>query len=261
MDAGGFQSQHGRIKECLRTPEPFVSDGNNLAVRHLVRLFKFRGCGSLLLCLLKIKSHEAQLLLDVPRNLLLGCGGETVSTLRKKLAHVLRQVATGKIQALDCVGKGVALVDRDRVRDAISSIEHDTSGSAGGIERHHSLHGHIESRDVESFKKDLAHLLTVHLGVERSLSDEDRVLLRDNAELIEESMVPDLLHIVPVVHHPMLDRILEHQHPSLGLRLITDIAVPLSCAYHDPLLLRPPHHARKHDPRGFVVCKPCLHPS
>jgi len=44
---------------------------------------------------------------------------------------------------------------------------------------------------------DLGHLLTVGLGVEGSLGEEDGVLLGSNAKLVVEGVVPDLLHVVP----------------------------------------------------------------
>ena len=50
----------------------------------------------------------------------------------------------------------------------------------------------------ECLEHDLSHLLTVGLGVEGSLSDEDRVLLRVHAELVVEGVMPDHLHIIPV---------------------------------------------------------------
>jgi hypothetical protein len=51
------------------------------------------------------------------------------------------------------------------------------------------------------------------------------VLLRGNTELVVEGVVPDLLHIVPVGDDTVLDGVLERQDTTVGLSLITDVAV------------------------------------
>ena len=64
---------------------------------------------------------------------------------------------------------------------------------------------------VEGLKDDLNELLPVALGVEGSLRVESGVLLGGNAQLIGESMMPDLLHIVPVGDDTMLDGVLQRE--------------------------------------------------
>ena len=44
------------------------------------------------------------------------------------------------------------------LRDAITRIQHDTSGSARCIKRQHTLKGYIHCRDVEDFKHNLEQL-------------------------------------------------------------------------------------------------------
>merc|ERR1719264_2507524 len=72
------------------------------------------------------------------------------------------------------------------------------SGTARGVQGEHGLDGNVHSRGVEGFEHDLGHLLPVGLGVEGSLSEEDGLLLRGHTQLVEEGVVPDLLHVVPV---------------------------------------------------------------
>ena len=55
----------------------------------------------------------------------------------------------------------------------------------------HYLHGHVKGRDVEGLEKDLTHFLAIHLGVQRGLRHQHRMLVRHNTELIEESVVPN----------------------------------------------------------------------
>jgi len=52
------------------------------------------------------------------------------------------------------------------------------------------------------------------------------MLLRGDAQLVVEGVVPDLLHVVPVGHDPVLDRVLEGEHAALGLRLVPHIGLP-----------------------------------
>merc|ERR1712216_1102359 len=48
---------------------------------------------------------------------------------------------------------------------------------------------------------------------------------------LERTEVPDLLHVVPVGHHAVLDGVLERQNAALGLRLVAHERVLLH-AYH-----------------------------
>merc|ERR1739845_307466 len=108
------------------------------------------------------------------------------------------------------------------MRDTISRVHDNTSGTARGIEGEDSLNGHVHGGHVEGLKHDLGHLFTVSLGVEGSLSKEDRLLLRGNTELIVEGVVPDLLHIIPVGDDTVFNGVLQGEDTSLGLSLITD---------------------------------------
>ena len=55
----------------------------------------------------------------------------------------------------------------------------------------------------------LGHLLSVGLGIEGSLSEEDGVLLGGDTQLVVEGVVPDLLHVVPVGDDTVLDGVLQ----------------------------------------------------
>merc|ERR1712218_138254 len=124
------------------------------------------------------------------------------------------------------------------MRDTISRVHDNTSGTARGIEGEDSLDGHVHGGHVEGFKHDLGHLLTVSLGVEGSLSKKDRLLLRGNTEFIVEGVVPDLLHVIPVGDDSMLYGVLEGKDTSLGLGLISYIGILLSHTNHHTLVAR-----------------------
>merc|ERR1712106_212589 len=99
-----------------------------------------------------------------------------------------------------------------------------------------SLDGNIHGGHVEGLKHDLGHLLTVSLGVEGSLSQEDGLFLRGNTELFVEGVVPALLHIVQVGDDSVLNGVLEGKDTSLGLCLISNIGILLSHTNHPSLV-------------------------
>ena len=90
------------------------------------------------------------------------------------------------------MGKGITLIDGHGVRYTITRVEHDTSGTTRGVQGEHSLDGHIHGWGVEGLEHDLGHLLTIGLGVEGSLSQQHRVLLRGHTQLVVEGVMPDL---------------------------------------------------------------------
>merc|ERR1711992_466763 len=119
------------------------------------------------------------------------------------------------------MGESITFIDGDSVGNTITRVHDHTSGTTRGIEGEDSLDGNIHSRHVEGLKHDLSHLFTVSLGVEGSLSEEDRLFLRGNTEFIVESVMPDLLHIIPVGDDTVFNGVLQGEDTSLGLSFIT----------------------------------------
>merc|ERR1739838_779346 len=194
----------------------------------------------------------AKLLLDVTDNLTLSGGGERVATLSEDLHEVVGQLTSSEIKTDNGMGKGIPFIDWDSVGDTISGIHDDTSGTAGGIQGEDSLDSNIHGGHVECLKHDLGHLLTVSLGVEGSLSQEDGLFLRGNTELIVEGVVPDLLHIIPVGDDSVLNGVLEGKDTSLGLCLISNIGILLSHTDH-PTLVAGTSNNGGEDSAGSVI--------
>merc|ERR1719464_1673458 len=96
------------------------------------------------------------------------------------------------------MGQGVSCIDRDSVGNTITRVHDNTGGPTRGIQGKYSLDGDIHGGSVESFEHDLSHLLPVGFGIEGSLSQEDRVFLWCDTELIVECVMPDFLHVIPV---------------------------------------------------------------
>ena len=90
------------------------------------------------------------------------------------------------------MGKGISLVDGHGVGDTVTGVEHDTGGTSGGVQREHGLDGYVHGWGVEGLEHDLGHLLSVGLGVEWGLSQQNGMLLGGNTQLVVESVMPDL---------------------------------------------------------------------
>merc|ERR1712102_62971 len=198
MDTAGFHSEEGRLEEGFGGTEPLVANGDDLTVGKLIGLLERGGGSSGGHLLLKVKGNIAELFLDVTDNLTLSGGGERVTTLSEDLHEVVGELTASQVQTKDGVGESITLIDGDIVGDTIAGVHDHTSGTTGGIEGEDGLDGNIHGGHVEGLEHDLSHLLTVSLGVEGSLSEEDRLFLGGNTEFIVEGVMPDLLHIIPV---------------------------------------------------------------
>jgi len=236
VDTGGFHTNEGWLEEGLRASESLVTNGDDLTVRKFVGLLQGRGGSSGSHFLLEVEGDVAELLLDVSDDFSLGGGDEGVTSLSEDLHEVVSKISAGKIESHDSVGKGVTFVDGDVVGNTVTSVEDDTGGSAGGVEGEDGLDADVHGGDIECLEHDLGHLFSVSLGVEGSLSEESRVLFWGDSELVVESVVPDLLHIVPVGDDTVLDGVLEGEDTSLGLGLVSDVGVLGAHTDHDTLM-------------------------
>lgn len=236
VDATALKTKDRGLEESLRSTEALIADGDDLTVRKLVGLLQAGALSSGLDLLLKVKSDVAQLLLDVTDDFTLGGGGESVATLSQDLHEVVGKIATSHVDTGDGVGKGETLVDGDNVSDTITGVEDNTSGTTGGVQGKHSLDGDVEGGGVEGLENDLRHLLTVGLGVDGGLGEQDGVLLGGHTQLVVEGVVPDLLHVVPVGDNTVLNGVTERQDTTLGLSLVTDVGVLLAHADHDTVV-------------------------
>merc|ERR1719186_266310 len=236
MDSTGFHSKEGRLEESLRAAETLIANGDDLAVGKFIRLLKGGGGSSSGHFLFKVKGNIAELLLDVTDDLTLSSGGERVATLSEDLHQVVSEFTSSKVKTDNGMGKGITFINRDTMGNTISGVHDDTSGTSRSIEGEDSLDGNIHGGHVEGLKHDLGHLLTVSLGVEWSLSEEDGLFLRGNTELIVEGVVPDLLHIIPVGDDSVLNGVLEGKDTSLGLSIISNIGILLSHTDHHTLV-------------------------
>merc|ERR1719167_1690754 len=175
--------------------------------------------------------------------------------LGEDLHEIVGELTSSKVKTDDGVGEGITFIDGDTVGDTISRVHDDTSGTPGSIEGEDSLDGNIHSGHVEGLEHDLGHLLTVSLGVEGSLSEEDGLFLRGNTEFVVEGVVPDLLHIIPVGDDSVLNRVLKGEDTSLGLGFISNIGVLLSHTDHDSLVSWSSNNGREDSSWSIISSK------
>lgn len=180
VDTTALKTQDGRLEQSLGGTESLVTNSNDLTVRKLVRLLQAGALGGSLDLLLEVEGDVAKLLLDVTDDFSFGGGGEGITPLGQDLHEVVGQVTTSHIHTSNGVGKGETFVDGDNVGDTIARVEHDTGGTTRGVQRQDGLDRDVEGGGVEGLEDDLGHLFTVGLGVDRSLSEQDGVLLRSH---------------------------------------------------------------------------------
>ena len=237
VDTAGLKTKDGGLEEGLRGTETLVADGDDLTVRKLVGLLEAGRLSSGLDLLLEVEGDVAELLLDVANDFTLGSGGEGVATLSQDLHEVVSEITTSHVNTSNGVRKSETLVNRDNVGDTITGVENDTGGTTGGVKGEDSLDRDVEGGGVEGLEDDLGHLLTVGLGVDGRLGQENGVLLGSNTKLVVEGVMPDLLHVVPVGDNTVLNGVAESQDTTLGLSLITNVGVFLTHANHDAATL------------------------
>merc|ERR1712056_131915 len=252
MDAAGLHAKEGRLEEGLRGTEPLITNGNDLAIGKFIRLLKGGGGSSGGHLLLEVKGNIAELFLDVTDNLALSGGGERVTTLSEDLHEVVGELTASQVQTEDGVGESITLIDGNIVGDTIAGVHDHTGGTTGGIEGEDGLDGNIHGGHVEGLKHDLSHLLTVSLGVEGSLSEEDGLFLRGNTEFIVEGVTPDLLHVIPVGDDTMFNGVFQGKDTSLGLSFISNIGILLTHTNHDTLVAGASNNGREDSPGGIV---------
>merc|ERR1719486_255761 len=255
MDTAGFHSEEGRLEEGLRCTEPLVANGDDLAVGRLIGLLKGGGGSSGGHFLLEVKGDIAELLLDVTDNFTLSGGGERVTALSKDLHEVVGELTASQVQTEDGMGKSITFIDGDIVGDTIAGVHDHTGGTTGGIEGKDGLDGNIHGGHVEGLEHDLSHLLTVSLGVEGSLSEEDGLFLGGDTEFIVEGVMPDLLHIIPVGDDTVFNWVFQGKDTPLGLSFISNIGILLTHTDHDTLVTGASNNGREDSPGGIVTSK------
>merc|ERR1711973_341092 len=258
MDTAGFHSEEGRLEEGLGGTEPLVTDGDDLTVEKLIGLLEGGGGSSSGHLLFKVKGNIAKLFLDVTDNPTLSGGGERVTTLSEDLHEVVGELTASQVQTEDGVGESITFIDGDVVGDTITRVHDHTGGTTRSVKGEDGLDSNIHGGHVEGLEHDLSHLLTVSLGVEGSLSEEDGLFLRGNTEFIVEGVMPDLFHIIPVGDDTVFNGVFQGKDTPLGLSFISNIGILLTHTNHDTLVTGASNNGGEDSPGGVVSSESSL---
>merc|ERR1712079_26497 len=232
--------------------ESLIANGDNLTVGKLIGLLQGGGGSSSSHFLLKVKGNIAKLFLDVTDNLTLSSGGERVTTLSEDLHEVVGELTASQVQTEDGVGESITFIDGDIVGDTVTRVHDHTGGTTRSVEGKDSLDSNIHGGHVEGLEHDLSHLLTVSLGVEGSLSEEDGLFLWGNTEFIVEGVMPDLLHIIPVGNDTVFNGVFQGKDTSLGLSFISNIGILLTHTNHDTLVAGTSNNGGENSSGGVI---------
>merc|ERR1711988_186968 len=252
VDTARFHSEEGRLEEGFGGTEPLVANGDDLTVGKLIGLLEGGGSGSGGHLLLEVKGNIAELFLDVTDNPALSGGGERVTTLSEDLHEVVGELTASQVQTKDGVGESITLIDGDIVGDTITRVHDHTGGTTRSVKGEDGLDSNIHGGHVEGLEHDLSHLLTVSLGVEGSLSEEDGLFLGGNTEFIVEGVMPDLLHIIPVGDDTVFNGVFQGKDTPLGLSFISNIGILLTHTDHDTLVTGASNNGREDSPGGVI---------
>ena len=128
--------------------------------------------------------------------------------LGEDLHQVLREIAASQVEVENGMREGIAFVDRHRVGDAVAKSR---TMPVARPEAYSERTAWMATYII------LSHLFTVGLWVQRRLSEQNGVFLWGFSQFVVESMVPVLLHVVPVGDNAVLNRVLEREDAALGL--------------------------------------------
>mmetsp|Transcript_100753 Transcript_100753/g.260315 ORF Transcript_100753/g.260315 Transcript_100753/m.260315 type:complete len:371 (-) Transcript_100753:139-1251(-) len=240
MYARQLTTAEHRVEEHLGHPESLRGEGHLVPIWHLINLLVVRGLRPHFLHELFhfALAHVAHGLLHVAHDLPLRRGGHHVTALGQDLDHVLGEIPPSQVQPLDGVGQRKPLIHRNHVRDTVAAVHNASRGAAVRVQRHDCLDDHEASWTAELLEQHLHHPLAVLLGVHRSLADDHGVLLGVHAQGVVKGVMPHLLHISPVFHDAMLNRVGQRKDTFLGDGFLAHVVVPLLAAWHHHVMLR-----------------------
>merc|ERR1719471_1418654 len=139
--------------------ETLFTHGDNISIWELIGLLQvfIRLCH---LCF-KVDGDIGEPLFDITHDLLLGIRHKGVAAFCEELDHVLCHVPASQVQAEYSMWQCETLIDRHRVCDTITRVQHEARCPPGGIQGEHRLDLDVHLRHVEGLKHDLRHSLTI----------------------------------------------------------------------------------------------------
>lgn len=165
------------LEEDLCSSESLTTDQDLPAIRQLVVLLTCVTFLGILLSRLIIIDDKARFFLYIFDDLNFRICCETIASVVKDFLKVRCDVPTGKVNPLDRMRDSITFIYWHSVRNTVTRVEDDTSGSTIRVKCQNRLNADIEARYIENFEHYLGHLLPVFFWVERGLGHEDWMLL------------------------------------------------------------------------------------
>jgi len=229
------------VEEDLRGQETLVTDVDRVGllgdrISGVVHTEPLGGVSIVLGELLgDIGADIAVQLLDALGHLERFGGRDLLVTLTEELLDEGSDITTGERDVLDARADDITLSDGDNVGHTITTVDNSTGEGTildlllgpGGGKSKHGLHGDVEAGDVEGLEEDLCEVLTVLGGVQRRLGEEEVVILRLSAEVLEDDLLPHHLHVSPVIDLTMTDGIADLVALCCGHSFLTDVEVKI----------------------------------
>lgn len=75
-------------------------------------------------------------------------------------------------------------------------------------ERESHLYGDVETGNIKTLKHDFSSVLSVLRSIEWRLGQEEIVILRFSPQVLEDTLLPEPLHQIPVLYHSVTDGVL-----------------------------------------------------
>ena len=116
---------------------------------------------------------------------------------------------------MNSVGYQNIFKDGSSVGDSVTRVTNETSRPTGGVEGQYGVVGNIDILNLESLEHYGNHLLTVGLGVFWSFCKKNTFcFFRCKSDFVVESMMPDLLNVLPGLDDTCSDGLLQVENAS-----------------------------------------------
>jgi hypothetical protein len=142
------------------------------------------------------------------------------------------------------------------VRDFVTRVKNNASGTASRQKRQYGLDSHEEGRHFKGLEENLDHFFTVYFRIHSSLSQKARLLIWRHLQFVIYSMPPYLLHSIPVCDHTMLDWESQGKNSTTSFGLISEIDIALFFEF--AWIPRLSNYGRENTRRSIVARNSCL---
>mmetsp|Transcript_28081 Transcript_28081/g.90531 ORF Transcript_28081/g.90531 Transcript_28081/m.90531 type:complete len:362 (+) Transcript_28081:318-1403(+) len=213
----GFDVDEGGLEEGFRGFEALAAELDDAAVGEGVGFLENRRFLGELPFLRDVVGDVAELFLDLADGFEVGGAIKGVASEEEEFDEVPRDVAAGDVEPADQVLRDEAVVDRDDVRHAVARVDDAAREEALGVEGQHGLDRHVAVGEAIGLEHVGHELAAVRQGIHRRLRQHDLKVLRIDPELLVEGVIPEQLHVVPVLHDPVLHGVgAVQRHPHRG---------------------------------------------